>query len=57
MKIYAQEGLIVRDPATMTVIPADGLTVSETDPHWSRLLRDGDVTETAPKATAKKDEA
>lgn len=58
MKIRPVPGLLVRDPATMAELPPEGIEVAETDLHWARLLRDGDVV-IAPEsaAPAKKDAA
>lgn len=60
MRITAVPGRLVRDPATRRVVDAEGITIDPADPHWSRLLADGDVAEApevepadpAPKETA-----
>jgi hypothetical protein len=51
MKVFPAPGLLVRDPATKTHVPAEGLDVPDGDLFWNRLLRDGDVTLTPPDAT------
>ncbi len=49
MRIIAVPDRLVRDPATRRVVDAAGITIDPVDPHWSRLLADGDVAE-APEA-------
>lgn len=48
MRVYSVPGRLVRDPATRRVVDADGVDVNPLDPHWVRLLADGDVTDEAP---------
>jgi len=36
-------GLVVRDPVSKQVMPTEGMPVSDTDLHYARLLRDGDI--------------
>ncbi|WP_374572528.1 DUF2635 domain-containing protein [Phenylobacterium sp.] len=45
MLVKPAPGLLVRDPRTLQLIPAEGVEVSPTDLYWSRALRDGDVVE------------
>lgn len=47
---HAELGVLcVRDPRTMRPIdPYDGLEVDDTDPHFARLLRDGDIVTERP---------
>lgn len=45
MRIIAVPGRLVRDPVTRRVVDAEGITIDPVDPHWSRLLADGDVAE------------
>lgn len=52
MKIYPVAGRTARDPVTLEPVPASGKTVSDYDPYWVRRLRDGDVSKTAPDASA-----
>jgi hypothetical protein len=41
--------LSVRDPRTMRLVdPVDGIEVEDTEPHFARLLRDGDVVDQDP---------
>jgi hypothetical protein len=49
MKVYPTPGLQTRDPVTKQLIPQEGIEVSDTDLFYTRRLRDGDVTLTAPK--------
>jgi hypothetical protein len=51
MDIVEVPGRLVRDPATRRVIGAEPVTIDPTQPHWVRLLADGDVVE-APSAPA-----
>lgn len=37
------KGLVVRDPATMEVLPAEGKKVDVNAPYWVRRIRDKDV--------------
>jgi len=48
MRVFSVPGRLVRDPATQRVVDADGIDVNPFDPHWVRLLADGDVTDEAP---------
>lgn len=43
----AREGLIVRDPITKQIMPADGKEVTDST-YWRRRLRDGDVVKARP---------
>jgi hypothetical protein len=43
MQVFAVPGRLVRDPATRRVVDNDGIAVDPNDPHWVRLLEDGDV--------------
>lgn len=45
MRIISVPDRLVRDPVTRRVVDAVGIDVDPTDPHWARLLRDGDVAE------------
>lgn len=58
MQIIAVPGRLVRDPETRRVVGDDPLSINPADPHWVRLLADGDVTR-APDAIvgAKKDKS
>lgn len=49
MRIIAVPDRLVRDPSTRRVVDAEGIIIDPADPHWSRLLADGDVAE-APGA-------
>ncbi|AAS94693.1 DUF2635 domain-containing protein [Nitratidesulfovibrio vulgaris] len=42
LHIRPRTGLVVRDPATMQPLPAEGAEVP-TDSHWLRRLQAGDV--------------
>ncbi len=57
MKIKPAPGLSVRDPATMQLLPPEGITVEATDLHWARALRDGDVVEVSTVRPAPKPKA
>ena len=50
MRIYPAAGRTVRDPVSFQVLPATGREVPDHDLYWTRRLRDGDVTTTAPEA-------
>ena len=50
MQLYPVPWRLVRDPATRRVVDAEGVTVNPHDPHWVRLLNDGDVTDVPPAA-------
>lgn len=50
MRVFEVPGRLVRDPATRRVVDAEGVDVNPMDPHWVRLLADGDVTDEAPAA-------
>jgi hypothetical protein len=43
MRVIPAPGLQVRDPATLQLVPAEGLDIDATDLTWARLLKDGDV--------------
>lgn len=43
MHIIAVPGRLVRDPETRRVVGDDPLLINPADPHWVRLLADGDV--------------
>ncbi|MGI4764567.1 MAG: DUF2635 domain-containing protein [Janthinobacterium lividum] len=49
MDIVAVPGRLVRDPVTRRVVGAEPVSIDPTQPHWVRLLADGDVVE-APAA-------
>jgi len=51
MQIYAVPGRLVRDPATRLVVDSDGIDVDPNDPHWVRLLADGDVVAGSPEVS------
>lgn len=42
MHVRPVPGRLVRDPATMLVLPPEGLAVSDT-PFWRRRIAEGDV--------------
>lgn len=46
MLVFAVPGRLVRDPATRRVVDDAGILIDPHDPHWTRLLADGDVAET-----------
>lgn len=48
MHLKPADGRAPRDPQTGMRIPATGQSVSEHDPHWAILRRDGDVVECEP---------
>ena len=41
--VTPKPGLVVRDPATLLVLPAAGALLDD-DVHWARRAADGDVT-------------
>jgi len=43
MKIKAKAGIMLRDPVSKHVVPAEGLVVSDNDFFWARRVRDGDA--------------
>lgn len=43
MLIKVKSGLVIRDPATRTFVPPEGLEVPDDNLFWQRRLRDGDV--------------
>ena len=43
MYVKPGPGLVVVDPKTRAVMPAEGTDVNETDLFWHRRLADGDV--------------
>jgi hypothetical protein len=53
MLVKPAAGLKVRDPATLTLVPDEGIEVSEHDLYWVRALRDGDVVDATPAPPAK----
>lgn len=54
MRVKPAPGLKVRDPATMQLVPEDGIEVPETDLYWHRRLRDGDVIAVPNPETARR---
>jgi hypothetical protein len=50
MRIFEAPGRLVRDPATMRRLPAEGLEVADGDVHWARMIADGDVGTAPPSA-------
>lgn len=42
LKVRPAEGLQIRHPLTMAILPKDGMIV-EQDSYWVRRLKDGDV--------------
>ena len=44
MHIKPNDGVLVRDPTTLRIVPPEGITVSEHDIYWVRLVNDGDFT-------------
>ncbi len=42
MHIKPKEGVLVRDPITLRIVPPEGITVSEHDLYWHRVVNDGD---------------
>lgn len=51
MRVVSVPDRLVRDPATLRVVDADGIDIDPTDPTWARFLADGDVAE-APAPAA-----
>ena len=51
MHIVAVPGRLVRDPETRRVVGDDPILINPADPHWVRLLADGDVAR-APQVDA-----
>ncbi|PRP68612.1 DUF2635 domain-containing protein [Chromobacterium amazonense] len=51
MYVKPKDGLVIRDPDLLDLLPAAGREVPETD-YWFRRLRDGDVVSAAPEAAA-----
>lgn len=49
MFVKPGEGLTVREPVSLRILPAEGQEVPENG-FWMRRLRDGDVVETKPPA-------
>lgn len=49
----AREGLVVRHARTGQVVPPEGLEIDASDLHWTRIVRDGDLVQAEPKASAK----
>ena len=54
MRIVSVPDRLVRDPVTRRVVDAAGIDVDPTDPHWARLLADGDVADGDAPAPATK---
>ncbi len=52
MDIVAVPGRLVRDPETRRVVGPDPIAINPADPHWVRLLADGDVAR-APGVAAR----
>ncbi|WP_168727462.1 MULTISPECIES: DUF2635 domain-containing protein [Sphingomonas] len=52
MQIVAVPGRLVRDPETRRVVGDDPISINPADPHWVRMLADGDVAP-APAVSAK----
>ncbi len=52
MRVIPAPGLQVRDPATLQMVPPEGIDIDPTDLTWARLLQDGDVVEQPVKAAA-----
>lgn len=51
MRITPKPGAPIRDPVTLQLIPAEGITVERVSAHWKRRAAEGGVTitvETAP---------
>ena len=48
MFVVPKEDLLVRDPASLELLPAEGREVPRNQ-FWLRRLRDGDVTEKTAK--------
>lgn len=48
----ARPGLVVRDPVSMTPLPAEGKSVV-LDSYWRRRLKAGDVVEATTAKSAK----
>lgn len=49
-RVYPTAGRLVRDSVTRARLPAEGADVDLRDTYWSRRLREGDITDQAPKA-------
>lgn len=54
MRIVSVPDRLVRDPVTRRVVDAEGIDVDPTDPHWARLIADGDVAEPVTEAKGRK---
>jgi hypothetical protein len=52
VRVYPVEGRTARDPETGRKVPAEGVKVAWSA-YWRRLVDDGDVTLTAPRAPSK----
>ncbi|MDR1946598.1 MAG: DUF2635 domain-containing protein [Desulfovibrio sp.] len=52
-RVYPVPGRVVRHPETNEPVPAAGLEVPRAG-YWLRRIMDGDLTEHAPAAPAKK---
>ncbi|MGR2678725.1 DUF2635 domain-containing protein [Chromobacterium haemolyticum] len=51
MYVKPKDGFAIRDPDLLDLLPAGGREVPDTD-YWQRRLRDGDVVQAAPEASA-----
>lgn len=51
MYVVPKEGLSVRDPDLLDLLPQEGRLVPATD-YWIRRVHDGDVVETGAAAAA-----
>ena len=56
MFILPSPGLKIRDPILKTLVPSEGVEVTES-PFWLRRVRDGDVTVVQPTQAVKRAEA
>lgn len=55
MKIKPSPGVVIRDPVTKLLLPADVETeVPDNDLFWQRRINDGDVIVRAEKIKAKR---
>jgi hypothetical protein len=52
MFVKPQQGVLVRDPDTMLLLPEAGAEVPESR-YWARRLRDGSVIEAEPTTETK----
>ncbi|MDE1715744.1 DUF2635 domain-containing protein [Chromobacterium amazonense] len=51
MYVKPKDGLVIRDPDLLDLLPVAGREVPETD-YWYRRLRDGDVALASAEAPA-----